>query len=156
LRVGLEKLIEAERRDTRRNPDKEAEVWAKKLTEVDRMRSAYQDQQAKGLITLDELRTKLAALEEARAIALTELEVLKSRREQLERLEHDAEALLKHYAGMAPRVLDDLTSKERRDIYKMMRLKVLVSTDGSVEVTGVFGESLEASASRSVKTEDTR
>ena len=136
----------------RGNPGKEAEAWAKKLTEVDRMRSAYQDQQAEGLLTLGELRTKLVALEETRAIAVRELEALRIRREQFERLEHDAEALLEHYAGMDPEALDDLTPEERHDVYKMMRLKVLISADGTVEVTGVFGEPLEARASRSVKT----
>jgi hypothetical protein len=62
LRAGLERLVEEERRAARGDPNREAEVWAKKLAEVDRKRSAYQDQQAEGLITLDELRSKLAAL----------------------------------------------------------------------------------------------
>ena len=70
---------------------------------MDRKRSAYQDQQAEGLITLDELRTKLAALEETRSVALAELEALRSRREQIERLENDAHVLLEHYAGMVRR-----------------------------------------------------
>jgi site-specific DNA recombinase len=153
LRVGLERLIREERRAMRGNPDKEAEAWAKKLTEVDCMRSAYQDQQAEGLITLDELRTKLAALEETRTITVKELEALRSRRKQLERLEHNAEALLEHYAGMVPEALDELTSEERHNVYKMMRLKVLISADRTVEVTGVFGGPLEASASRSIETE---
>ena len=64
LRVGLEKLMEEERRSVRGDPNKEAESWAKKLAEVDRKRSAFQDQHAEGLITLAELRSKLAALEE--------------------------------------------------------------------------------------------
>jgi chromosome segregation ATPase len=147
LRVGLEKLIEEERRAMRANPDKEAEAWAKKLAEVDGKRSAYQDQQAEGLLTLDELRTKLAALEEMHAIALKELEALRARREQLERLEH--------YAAMFPEALDNLTSKEHHRIYTMMRLKALISTDGSVEVTGVFGGPLESGASSSVNSEGT-
>ena len=84
----------------RGNPDKEGEVWAKKLAEIDSKRSAYQDQQAEGLITLDELRTKLAALEEMRAVALKELKALRARREQLEQLEHNADALLEHCAEM--------------------------------------------------------
>jgi hypothetical protein len=154
LRAGLEELIEEERRTMRGNPDKEAEAWAKKLTEVDSKRSAHQDQQAEGLITLDELRTKLAALEETRAVALKELNASRARREQLERLEHDADALLEHYAEMIPEALDDLTPEERRDVYKMMRLKVIVFSDGSVEVTGVFGGPLELGAFRSMKTED--
>jgi hypothetical protein len=135
------------------NPDKEVEAWAKKLAEVDSKRSAYRDQQAEGLITLDELRTKLADLEETRAVALNELKALTTRREQLERLEHDAEALLEHYAGMVPEALDDLTPNERRDVYKMMRLNVLIFPDGSVEVTGVFGGPLELGATHSMEME---
>jgi site-specific DNA recombinase len=156
LRVGLERLIEEEHRAVRGNPSKEAEVWAKKLSEVDRKRSAYQDQQAEGLITLDELRSKLASLEEIRSVALEELEALRSRREQMERLEHDADALLKHYAGMVPEALHNLTSEERHSIYKMLRLRVVVSADGPAEVTGVFDGLLEARASGSVKTEGMR
>ena len=108
LRAGLEKLVEEERRSVRGNPHKEVEVWANKLSEVDRKRSAYQDQQAEGLITLEELRTKLSDLEEIRSVALAELETLRSRREQIERLEDDADALLKHYAWMVPETLDNL------------------------------------------------
>jgi len=122
---------------------------------VDRKRSAYQDQQAEGLITLDELRTKLSDLEETRSVALAELEALRSRREQIERLEDDAHVLLKHFAWMVPETLDNLTSEERHSIYRMLRLKVMVSSDGSVEVTGVFGGPLETSAHRSTKTEVT-
>ena len=151
LRAGLEKLIEEERSAERGDPDKEVGMWAKKLAEVDRKRSAYQDQQAEGLITLDELRAKLADLEETRSVALRELETLRSRREQIEQLEHDADTLLEHYAGMVPEALDTLTSEERHRVYKTMRLKVLVFADRSVEVTGVFGGPLEADTARSVK-----
>jgi hypothetical protein len=122
---------------------------------VDRKRSAYQDQQAEGLITLDELRTKLSDLEETRSVALAELEALRSRREQIERLEDDAHVLLKHFAWMVPETLDNLTSEERHSIYRMLRLKAVVSADGPVEVTGVFGGPLETSAHRSTKTEVT-
>ena len=106
---------------------------------MDRKRSAYQDQQAEGLITLVELRTKLADLEEIRSVALTELEALRSRQEHTERLENDAHVLLEHYAWMVPENLDSLASEERHSVYRMLRLKVVVSADGSVEVTGVFG-----------------
>ena len=152
LRAGLEQLIEEERRSVRRDPYAEAESWAKKLIEVDRKRSAYQDQQAEGLISLDELRSKLAALEETRSVALTELEALRRRREHIERLENDAAALLEHYAGMVPEALDGLTPEERHSIYRMLRLKVVVCADGRVEVTGVFGGPLEAGPSSSVET----
>jgi hypothetical protein len=60
LQAGLELFIEEELRSVLVDPNKETESWAKKLVEVDRKRSAFQDQQAEGLITLDELRSKLA------------------------------------------------------------------------------------------------
>ena len=55
---------------------------------------------------------------------------------------------------MVSEALDDLGPKERHSIYRMLRLKVVVCADGSVEVTGVFGGPLEVGASRFMKTED--
>jgi hypothetical protein len=155
LRAGLEKLIEDERKATRGNPTREAEVWAKKLSEAERKRSAYQDQQAEGLITLDELRTKLAALEETREVARRELAALKEHRERIEDLERDADALLEHYASMVPEALDNLTPEERHRVYKMLRLHVIMYSDGLVEIGGAFGGLLDVRASNSVKTEST-
>ncbi len=54
---------------------------------------------AEGPITFDELGAKLAALDETRATAQYELEGLKRRREHLESLEQDKEALLENYAA---------------------------------------------------------
>jgi hypothetical protein len=122
---------------------------------VDQKRGAYQDLQAEGLITLDELSSKLTALEEIRAVALKELDALKGRQERIERIEQDADALLESYAEMIPEVLDSLSSEERHDVYRMMRLNVLISTVRPVEVTGVFGGPLEVAAPRSVKIEGT-
>jgi site-specific DNA recombinase len=152
LRAGLEQLIEEERRSVRGDPNKEAESWAKKLAEVDRKRKAFQDQHAEGLITVDELRSKLAALEETRSVALAELEALRNRREHMEQLENDVATLLEHYAGMVPEALDGLASEERHSIYRMLQLKVVVCADGRVEVTGVFGGPLEAGPTHSVET----
>ena len=153
LRAGLEKLIEEERAALRGNPDRESRTWANKLAEVDRKRSAYQDQQAEGLITLEELRKKLAALEETRAVAQGELDALRSRQEHIEQLEHDADTILNQYARMVPEGLDTLTPKERHRVYKMLRLRVLLHADGSTEITGIFGGPLEAEALGSAKTE---
>jgi site-specific DNA recombinase len=155
LRTGLERLIEEERSVARGNPNGEAEVWANKLTEVDRKRSSYQDQQAEGLITLDELRSKLAVLEETRSTARRELAALKECRERIEHLEQDANALLEHYASMVPEALDGLTPEERHRVYRMMRLKVTMYADGLAEVTGAFDGLLDARGVVSVKKEST-
>jgi hypothetical protein len=62
-----------------RRPTEEAPTWAEKLEECDRLRSAYQDQQAMGLMSLEELGSKLKGLDETRRLARAELEVLESR-----------------------------------------------------------------------------
>ncbi|HZG64780.1 MAG TPA: hypothetical protein VEY13_14950 [Rubrobacteraceae bacterium] len=59
-------MIEHKRKARRGgDPEREARAWLEKLAEADRKRNAYQDQQAEGLLTLDELRAKLLALEGA-------------------------------------------------------------------------------------------
>ena len=153
LQAGLDKLIEEERAALRRDPNQEIKAWAKKIAEVDRKRSAYQDQQAEGLITLEELREKLSGLKDARAVARSELDALRSRQEHIEQLQNDADTILKRYAGMVPEALDTLTSEERHRVYKMLRLRVLLNADGSTEITGIFGGPVDGGPGRSVKTE---
>ena len=138
LRADLEEMIEQERESTRGNPHQETKVWLEKLAEVDRMRSGYQEMAAKGLITFEELGVKLEELENTRSGATRELEVLRSRRERIEGLERDKDALLESYAGMVPQALDSLTSEERHQIYKMLRVQVTVGPDWRVEVTGAL------------------
>jgi hypothetical protein len=138
LRADLEEMIEQERESTRGNPHQETKVWLEKLAEVDRMRSGYQEMAAKGLITFEELGVKLEELENTRSGATRELEVLRSRRERIEGLERDKDALLESYAGMVPQALDSLTPEERHQIYKMLRVQVTVGPNWRVEVTGAL------------------
>jgi hypothetical protein len=57
----------------------------------------------------------------------------------MERLERDPDALSEHYAGMVPETLDSLTSKEHHGINNMLQPRGVVSTDGPLEITDVFG-----------------
>jgi chromosome segregation ATPase len=109
LRADLERMIELEREVLRGNPDREARTWLERLAETDRKRSSFQDMAAEGFITFDELRDKLADLDETQATARHELEVLERRREHLESLERDKEMLLDTYAALAPEALNSLT-----------------------------------------------
>ncbi len=136
LRDDLDTMIEIKRNEARGDPQREAKAWLDKLAEIDRKRSAYQDQQAEGLITLDELRAKLSALEETRKTAQRELEALSRRQEEIEELERDRDALLEYYAGIAPEALANLTPQQRHRIYKMGRFEVLAHADGTIEITG--------------------
>jgi hypothetical protein len=102
------------------------------------MRSGYQEMAAKGLMTFEELSMKLEELENTRNGATRELEVLRSRRERIEGLERDKDALLESYAGMVPQALDSLTPEERHQVYKMLRVEVVVDANGRVEVIGAL------------------
>ena len=142
LRADLERMIDLEREGMRGDPESEAKAWCDKLAEADRKRSGFQDMAADGLITFDELRGKLATLEETRAVAERELDGLRHRCEHLDSLERNKEAVLENYAALAPKALDSLTPEERHRLYKMLKLRVNVDLDGSLEVSGALVDDL--------------
>jgi hypothetical protein len=104
---------------------------------------------AKGRITGGELDEELSALEETRRTAERELESLRRHTERLEQMERGRDALLEHYASLAPEALDSLTSEERHRLYKMLRLKVWLAKSGDLEVemAGVPVDGLGAGSS---------
>jgi hypothetical protein len=143
LRADLERMIKLECEGRRGDPEREAKGWRDKLAEVDRKRSGFQEMAAEGLIAFDELRTKLAALDATRATAERELESIKCRREHLEKLERDKEALLETYPALTPEAVESLTPEERQKLYKMLRLRAIVNLDGTIEVRGMVVDNLD-------------
>ena len=93
---------------------------------------------AEGLIDFNELRAKLAALEETHRTAQRELEMLQSRNERLVELEHDRDALFEQYASLLPEALDALEVEERHQLYRMLRMKVTTRAEGDLEMSGVL------------------
>jgi hypothetical protein len=78
LRGDLEEMIDRERQSSLRGePDLGTKAWMDKLAEINRMRSGYQEQAAKGLMTLDELSARLMELEGTRRTAEQGLAILK-------------------------------------------------------------------------------
>ena len=138
LRKGLERMIEEEKSALRDDPEREVKTLLSKLSKLDRKRSGFQDMAAEGLITFDELREQLTALEEAREVAKRELAAVGKRRERVEQLEDDKEALLEHYSLMAHEALDTATSEDRRRVYEMLRLRVVPHPDGTIEAKGEY------------------
>jgi hypothetical protein len=137
LRADLNVMIERER-NTRRggDPEREVKVWLEKLAEVDRKRSSYQDQQADGVLRLDELRTKLGDLEETRKTAQRELEVLRNQEASIAKLEADRDAVLDYYEKMTPDAFESVMPEEHQRFYAMLRLEVTLSPDDSIELRG--------------------
>ena len=89
MREDMERMVELERKNLRGDPEREAKVWLDKLDEANRKRSGFQDMAAEGLINFEELREKLAGLEEDRKVAEEELKALEAKRSRLEQLKHD-------------------------------------------------------------------
>ena len=137
IRAGIEELIEREREAGRDDPEGEIRHWDERIAECSRLRSAYQDQQAAGLMTLEELASKLAKLEETRRFAVAELATLDAREQRAKELEADRDTLLDSYAEMVPEALDGLSGEERSRVYEMLQLEVRPDPEG-YEVSGAL------------------
>ena len=141
LRADLDTMIELERRSMRGDPNREQETWLNTLAEVDRKRARYQEMAADDLITFDELKSKLADLDDTRSVAERELEALRAHRERVVELETDRDALLDSLVGIAPDALDSLAPDERHHVYKTLKLRVVTHKDDSLDLSGTFEES---------------
>jgi site-specific DNA recombinase len=137
IRVGMETLIEQEQASEPQDLGREAKAWTKKVAEYTRLRSAYQDQQAAGLMTLQELGARLEELENKCKMAKRELASLRNRQQRVGELEKDRDALLQSMSEMVPAALDDLAGEEKNRLYQMLQLEVMPSEEG-YEVSGAF------------------
>jgi len=143
IRLGMDRLIEEERAAANRgDPNNTAKAWAEKAAECVRLRAAYQDQQAAGLMTLDELGSKLTELDNIRRHAGRELSALQDYQERAEQLEEDRDALLEEMAETVPDGLDNLTGVERNKVYRMLRLEVTPTKEG-YSITGALRARLQ-------------
>ena len=69
------------------------------------------------------------------------------RRERVVELERNRNALLRSYIDTTPEALAELTPEERHRVYLMLKLKVLIKPDGSLEASGeLLGKASEAGA----------
>ena len=69
-----------------------------------------------------------------------ELATIEGQKEVLVGLERGRDALLEFYAEMTPEALDALPPEERRQVYGMLRLRIEVAADGTIEARGILGE----------------
>jgi DNA repair exonuclease SbcCD ATPase subunit len=106
------------------------------ISKATRKRARYQEMATEGLIDFEELRTRLAALEDTREAAEQELRALQRRTGHLAQLERDRDSLLESYADLVPEAIDALEPEERRRVYKMIGLEVHLASVGSFEVSG--------------------
>jgi site-specific DNA recombinase len=136
LRAGLEEMIERERQAMLGDPVKEASLLKKRLAKIAERRGRYQEMAAQGLIDFEELRERLAHLEEERIDTQAAYEAIQSRKERLERLERGRRDLLEHYATLVPEELQRLPHEERHKVYRIVRLVVKLPSEGDLEMSG--------------------
>lgn len=141
VREGFEGKIRREHSGIRGEPEGGAALL-ERLAEIARTRTRYQAMTAAGLMTFDELGTRLDELEGSRRIAVGELQTSRSRQEEVERLEREREEILKVCAGPPAETLAHLQPKERHRFYLMLGLAVLVGQEGSLEVSGIPGAAI--------------
>jgi len=104
--------------------------WLRKIEDCDRRRAAYQDQQADGLMTREELRSKLDALAEEREFATSRLRDSRERNERAQSLKATKESLLGVYRdGILYDGLMYFDSTMRREIYEALQLTGTLSAD---------------------------
>jgi site-specific DNA recombinase len=135
--AGIDALIERKRTELRGDPDRDAKVWLERLAEVDQERRGYLRLAAKGRMSEEELDEALADLEATRRMAERELQAIGGRREEIEQLERDRDAIKASWAAAVPGNLDRLTPEGRNELYHKLRLEISPTEDG-YEVTGPF------------------
>ncbi len=135
--VGMDALIEQKRSEMRGDPEREAKAWLERLAEVDQERRGYLRLAATGHMSEAELEVAIAELEETRQTAERELDAVGGRREEIEQLERDRDALRASWVAAVPDNLDRLTPEGRNALYHKLRLEMRPKGDG-FEVTGPF------------------
>jgi hypothetical protein len=135
--VGMDALIERKRAELRGDPEREARAWLERLAEMDQERRGYLKLAATGRMSEEELDEILADLEETRRTAERELETIGGRREEIEQLERDRDAIKASWSATVPDNLDRLPPEGRNELYHKLRLEISPTEDG-YEITGPF------------------
>jgi len=131
LRADLDRMIELQGKAAGGDPDRESRHWLRRLEEADNKRSRFQHAYAEGVISLEDLRSRLRELKELEDTAHRELSNLQSRQERMVQLKHDRDVLLETYASQSPQALDSLMPEQRHHLYKMLRLRLVANEDGT-------------------------
>ncbi len=134
LRAGLQRMIESRRKLLAAEPEKQIARWAAQIDKAKIKRARYQDQEAEGLMTREELRVRLAKLQETMELAEAEVRRLELHEEGVRELQRGGEQLLERYAKLLPDKLQNISGAERRRIYQMLQVEVFVPKEGDIRL----------------------
>jgi hypothetical protein len=108
LRADLDRKIEREKSGTRGEPEREVRLWAERLAEADAKRVRFQHAYIEGIISLEDLKARLAELDDTCTTAEQDISALEGRLEHARSLEQDRDAVLADLEAAAPEVLECL------------------------------------------------
>jgi hypothetical protein len=131
--------LERQRQQMRGDPDREARSLVAQLQKLERRRSGYFDLAADGYMSREDLRAKLANLDEQRDGLQKALREARDRQDALRKPQNN-------YAHLTSLLIDiihhqDLmmaTPESRRRLYQALRLQVSVDEDRTIRISGVF------------------
>lgn len=107
-------------------PDDQVRAWEAEVAACTQKRAAYQDQQAAGYMTIDELGAKLQELDDTKATAVAELGRLQDGQQRLSNLEDHKRFVLETFGEGIRLGLYHFPPQLRRQLYELLRLKVTV------------------------------
>src|SRR5215208_3709402 len=137
IQRGLNSMIQRETEELRDDPEQVVTTLEDRLSQNTHLRRAYQDQQAAGLMTLEELAAKLEELEDTRKVLEVDLASLERSQQKAKELENDRDAVVASLAASIPEALDNLTGEEINTVYPKLRLRLIPSEEG-YDATGVL------------------
>jgi hypothetical protein len=124
----------------RGDPDKEARRLDQSLAELEFERKGHLRQNARGVLSDDELDAMLSGLAAQRKELTEQLERARGRRQSIEKLEW-AWSMVRYFEADIQRLrLDACSPEDRRRLYQALQLRVTVGQDGTVRLNGVIPE----------------
>jgi site-specific DNA recombinase len=137
IQRGLDSLIQRETEEVRDDPEQVVTTLEDRLSQNSHLRRAYQDQQAAGLMTLEELAAKLDELEVTRKMLEADLTSLERSQQKAKELENDRDAVVASLAATIPEALENLTGDEINTVYRKLQLRLIPSEEG-YDATGIL------------------
>jgi site-specific DNA recombinase len=140
VKAEYDRHIARQREKLSGDPGEETREITKRLEKLERRRSGYMDLAADGDMTREELRSKLADVDEQREVAKTTLRETRDRQETIQKLRRARQMMLGQFSAMRSIDLSNLSPEDRRRVLQALRIRVEVDKDGNVHISGVFDE----------------
>lgn len=138
LEEGVRKFLDKETNADWDSLEKELGTQTEQLGTISTTRFRYQQLVVQDLMTTDELAEHLGNLEQRRVRLEQEVQGLRARLARFKTLETDGTLALQTLRQMALTNLESLSPEEMRNLYGLLKLRVEVTEDRDLEITGVF------------------